>query len=65
MSAATSPAADRVYGVQRFCAAWAVPRASCYATNPALPDPALSEKRGPKTPLDDATLLALIRADLD
>ncbi len=65
MSAATSPAADRVYGVQRVCAAWAFPRASYYATNPALPAPAVSEKRGPKTPLDDAALLALIRADLE
>lgn len=39
-------------------------RSDYYATNPALPAPARSEKRGPKTPLDDAALLVLIRADL-
>lgn len=65
MSAITSPAAGRVYGVQRVCAAWAFPRATYYATNPAAPTPAVSGKRGPKTPLDDAALLALIRADLE
>ena len=33
MSAATSPTAGRVYGVQRMCAAWAFPRASyCVAS---------------------------------
>jgi transposase InsO family protein len=74
MSAATSPAAGRVYGVQRVCAAWAFPRASFYATQPAVPAPAAAAptaapaapgKRGPKTTLDDAALLALIRSDLD
>lgn len=64
MSAVTSPAAGRVYGVQRVCAAWAFPRASYYAMNPAAPAPAAPGKRGPKTTLDDAALLALIRADL-
>ena len=49
MSAATSPTAGRVYGVQRMCAAWAFPRASYYATNPAAPTPAAPGKRGPKT----------------
>lgn len=65
MSAAISPVAGQVYGVQRVCAAWAFPRASYYATNPALPASAVSGKRGPKTPLDDAALLALIRVDLE
>lgn len=64
MNAATSPTAGQVYGVQRVCATWAFPRASYYATNPALPAPAVSGKRGPKTPLDDTALLALIRVDL-
>ena len=54
----------RVYGVQRVCAAWAFPRASYYAANPAAPAPAGSGKRGPKTALGDVALLALIRADL-
>jgi transposase InsO family protein len=64
MSAATSPASGRVYGVKRVCAVWAFPRASYYATNPAAPAPAAPGKRGPKTALDDAALLALIRTDL-
>lgn len=64
MSAVTSPAAGRVYGVQRVCAAWAFPRATYYATAPTVSAPNVSGKRGPKTPLDDAALLALIRADL-
>lgn len=60
MSAATSPASGRVYGVKRVCAVWAFPRASYYATNPAAPAPAAPGKRGPKTALDDAARLALI-----
>jgi len=39
MCAVTSPAPGRVYGVQRLCAAYAFPRASYYATNPAAPAP--------------------------
>jgi len=65
MSAVISPAAGRVYGVQRVCAAWAFPRAGYYAAGqPAGADPSVPGKRGPKTPLDDLALLALIRADL-
>jgi len=64
MSITISPAAGRSYGVQRVCAAWAFPRASYYAAaNPASVT-AVIGKRGPKTALDDAALLALIRADL-
>lgn len=64
MSAATSPATGHVYGVQRVCRAWKFPRASYYAANPVASAGAVPGKRGPKTSLDDATLLALIRADL-
>ncbi|MBC7367239.1 MAG: DDE-type integrase/transposase/recombinase [Undibacterium sp.] len=64
MSPLTSPAAGRVYGGRRVCAAWAFPRATYDATGPAVPAPDVSGKRGPKTPLDDADLLASIRADL-
>ncbi|MEO6994462.1 MAG: hypothetical protein ABI273_12585, partial [Lacunisphaera sp.] len=60
-----SPATSRVYGVQRVCAAWAYPRASYYsAVSPARANAPVASKRGPKTALDDAALLALIRADL-
>jgi putative transposase len=73
MSTATFIAAHQVYGVQRACAAWGLPRATYYATAPRVlppsdlpagPAPAVSGKRGPKTTLDDAALLELIRADL-
>ena len=64
MSALTSPAAGRVYGVQRVCAAWAFPRASYYASDPTELSAGTVGKRGPKTALDDAQLLALIRTDL-
>jgi len=65
MSAAVSPATDRPYGVQRVCAAWDLPRSSCYAAwtddrSPAAP----AGKRGPTPALTDAALLALVRADL-
>jgi transposase InsO family protein len=65
MSAVSSPSTGRVYGVKRVCSSWAFPRASYYApARPTASPPALG-KRGPKTALDDAELLALIRADLD
>jgi hypothetical protein len=65
MSASVSPTTNRPYGVQRVCAAWDLPRSSCYAAwtddrSPAAP----AGKRGPTPALTDAALLALIRADL-
>lgn len=65
MSSAISPATGKVYGVQRVCAAWDVPRSSFYgrvARKTVLPTPL---KRGPKTPLTDDEVLALIRTDLE
>lgn len=64
MSATSSAATGRVYGVQRVCAAWAYPRATYYASQPDKQLPLTTGKRGPKTTLDDAALLELIRADL-
>jgi putative transposase len=64
MSAATSLASRQVYGVQRVCQAWGVPRSSFYAARPAPTPPAAPGKRGPKVALDDDALLALIRQDL-
>jgi len=67
MSVAASPATGRPYGVERVCAAWDFPRSSFYlglqrqTTITPAPSPA---KRGPKTPLTDTDLLALIRQDL-
>jgi len=65
MSATVSPATNRPYGVQRVCAAWDLPRSSCYAAwaddrSPAAP----AGTRGPTPALTDAALLVLIRADL-
>ena len=67
MTAATSPVANSVYGVERVCAAFEVPRSSFYAWRgkeaqevPAKP----AGKRGPKPKLTDADLLVAIREDL-
>ena len=62
MSTATSLSTRQVYGVQRVCAAWAFARSTYYA--PGLAGPMTLAKRGPKTNLDDTSLLTLIRADL-
>jgi transposase InsO family protein len=63
MSAAISPATHRPYGVQRVCRIWAVPRSTFYQTRrPA--DAAAAKPRGPRPPIDDASLLAAIQADL-
>jgi putative transposase len=62
MSAAISPVTQRRYGVQRVCRIWAVPRSSSY--HHARPLPRSAARRGPLPPVDDAHLLAAIRADL-
>jgi putative transposase len=63
MSVAISPSTQRPYGVQRVCRIWAMPRSTFYrARRPANSAPARS--RGPRPPVDDANLLAAIRADL-
>ena len=64
MSAATSIATRRVYGVRRVCEAWGVSRSSFYAACAAPPSSASPGKRGPKVALDDDFLLALVREDL-
>ena len=68
MSATTSPGTGRVYGVERVCAIWGVPRSSFYAeqqrklTEPARPT---ARRRGPKPKISDEDLLAAILADLE
>jgi transposase InsO family protein len=64
MSATISAATDKLYGVQRVCDAWEIPRSSFYDSKARrLQSPALL-KRGPKTLVSDDELLALIREDL-
>ncbi len=63
MTGTVSPSTGRRYPRTWICQVWHVPRASVYAAThpaPALP----SDKRGPKTPVSDATLLDAIRAVL-
>lgn len=66
MSAATSPATGRTYGVERVCSMWGVPRSSHYAHQAAANDQAkpAPTKRGPKPTISDEALLAAIKADL-
>jgi putative transposase len=63
MSAAISPSTGRSYGVQRVCRVWAVARSSFYAAQRtrAVHPPV---RRGPVPPVDEASLLAAIQADL-
>lgn len=71
MSATVSPATAKAYGVERVCGIADQPRSSFYAwrrsQQPAQPEPSPPREKlkpGPKTALDDAALLARIRADL-
>lgn len=64
MSAATSAATGKLYGVQRVCDAWEVPRSIYYASKHRQRVAPAHMKRGPKTPVSDAELFELIREDL-
>ena len=69
MSGSISSFARCRYGLARVCSAWTFPRSTFYAQAAPPPDPLAPTapspaKRGPKPPLADAVLLALIRADL-
>jgi putative transposase len=64
MSATISAATDKLYGVQRVCDAWEVPRSSFYDRKARLFQSPAPLKRGPKTLVSDDELLTLIREDL-
>ena len=66
MSATTSPATGRVYGLERVCSTWGVPRSSFYARRATANDDAkpVPGKRGPRPKISDEDLLAAIKADL-
>jgi len=67
MSATTSPATGREYGVQRVCRVWEKPRSSLYARRQRTQAPPCSEpkRRGPKPKLSDTELLEAILRDLE
>jgi len=65
MSQTRSASVGRRYGLERVCAAWRLQRSSIYARSVRANAPTRScAKRGPKTALDDATMLGHIRAVL-
>ena len=67
MSAATSAATGRRYGIQRVCQAWERSRAALYARRTRAQSRRLGAapgRRGPKPTLSDEQLLAAIRTDL-
>ena len=64
MTGQVSPSTGRLYPRTWICQTWRVPRSSVYAATPR-PEPARpGGKRGPKTPVSDAMLLAAIRGVL-
>jgi len=68
MSRTTSPSTGKVYGVERVCSAWGVPRSSFYWKHSSKPradeEPPPKKKRGPRPKITDEELLALIKEDL-
>ena len=67
MSWAASPGTGLVYGLERVCAVWGVPRSSFYAEQRKAVDPTkpAARRRGPKPKISDENLLAAIVADLE
>jgi putative transposase len=67
MAGAISPTAGRRYGIARVCRIWGVARSSFYAARAAAAGERPQRtpgRRGPKSAISDADLLAAIRADL-
>jgi len=69
MSRTVSPSTGKVYGAERVCSAWGVPRSSFYHEISIMPradeEPSAKKKRGPRPKITDGELLALIREDLE
>ena len=61
MSRRTSPSTGRPYGIARVVREWALPRSTVYAQRARAAQPATG-RRGRTPSVDDATLLAQIRA---
>lgn len=64
MSTTISAATGKLYGIQRVCDVWEMPRSSFYTRKTRLLESPVPLKRGPKTLLSDDELLTLIREDL-
>jgi len=64
MSATISAATGKPYGIQRVCDTWEMPRSSFYDRKARAITSPVPLKRGPKTLVSDAELLALIREDI-
>ena len=67
MSRAASPGTGLVYGLERVCSVWGVPRSSFYTEQRKAVDPTkpAARRRGPKPKISDENLLAAIVADLE
>jgi putative transposase len=69
MSQSASPSTGKVYGVERVCSAWGVPRSSFYnqhsSKSQADEELPTKKKRGPKPKISNEELLELIRQDLE
>jgi len=69
MSRTASPSTGKVYGAERVCSAWGVPRSSFYHEISTMPrageEPPFKKKRGPRPKISDEELLSLIREDLE
>jgi putative transposase len=61
MRAARSPSTGRLYPLTMICQVWRVARSSVYATALPLGAALVRDKRGPKTLVSDADLVATIR----
>lgn len=59
MSQSISPSTKKVYGLERVCRVWSLPRSRVYKRQKASPS-----KRGPKPLLSDSELLEQIKKDL-
>lgn len=69
MSRTASPSTGKVYGVERVCSAWGVPRSSFYHEHTSKPQAGEEgppkKKRGPKPKVSDEELLELIKRDIE
>jgi putative transposase len=61
MSQARSVSAGKIYGLQRVCRVWHVPRSTIYEHQTIVRTKHVSVRRGPKGPCPDEELVEQIR----